>query len=127
MASAHKESLLWIVAQGSTFGLEFQSLGIKCREVSLDAVGLFDMQELMTVLFQEGIRSLLVEGGARTYEPFINESLVNRIYLFQAPVLLKGAGRIPWFPVGGGDKDWLVKDVRLTNLDPDWLVEMDLP
>jgi diaminohydroxyphosphoribosylaminopyrimidine deaminase/5-amino-6-(5-phosphoribosylamino)uracil reductase len=56
-------------------------------------------------LAREGVRSLLVEGGARLAGTLLEHALVHRLIIFQAPVLL-GAGALgafafaPAMPVG---------------------------
>jgi diaminohydroxyphosphoribosylaminopyrimidine deaminase/5-amino-6-(5-phosphoribosylamino)uracil reductase len=47
-------------------------------------------------LAREGVRSLLVEGGARLAGTLLERALVHRLIIFQAPVLL-GAGALAAF------------------------------
>jgi diaminohydroxyphosphoribosylaminopyrimidine deaminase/5-amino-6-(5-phosphoribosylamino)uracil reductase len=54
----------------------------------------FDFSQMLTQLWSSGIKSILVEGGAMTLSSFIKENLAQRLYLFQAPILLgHGFGR----------------------------------
>jgi len=57
--------------------------------------GRVDLRQLMPRLFELGMTSLLVEGGAQTLSSFIELNLVNRLELFVAPRLL-GEGPA-WF------------------------------
>ena len=50
--------------------------------------GQFDPVQICNVLFDRGIRGVLVEGGATTIAGFVRAGLVDRIELFMAPVLL---------------------------------------
>jgi diaminohydroxyphosphoribosylaminopyrimidine deaminase/5-amino-6-(5-phosphoribosylamino)uracil reductase len=50
----------------------------------------------LTALAAEGVRSLLVEGGARLAASFLDAKLVDRLIMFQAPVVL-GAGALAAF------------------------------
>ena len=50
----------------------------------------------MQALFGRGIHSLLVEGGARLAGSLLEQSLVDRLIIFQAPVVL-GAGALGAF------------------------------
>lgn len=50
----------------------------------------FDMQLLLQKLFERGVTSLLVEGGARTIAGFVQSGCVDRYELFMAPKLLGG-------------------------------------
>ena len=62
------------------------------RRAALDAAGVEVLQsnssepgELLEALGTRGISSLLVEGGARTAQSFLDAGLVDRILLFQGP------------------------------------------
>lgn len=62
------------------------------RRAALDAAGVEVLQsnssepgELLEALGTRGISSLLVEGGARTAQRFLDAGLVDRIQLFQGP------------------------------------------
>ncbi len=62
------------------------------RRAALDAAGVEVLQsnsgkpgELLEALGTRGISSLLVEGGARTAQRFLDADLVDRILLFQGP------------------------------------------
>jgi diaminohydroxyphosphoribosylaminopyrimidine deaminase/5-amino-6-(5-phosphoribosylamino)uracil reductase len=54
------------------------------------------IEEGMRALRQRGIRSILVEGGAGITGALLGANLVDRLVIFQAPVLL-GAGSLPGF------------------------------
>ncbi len=48
--------------------------------------------DLLAALATRGVSSLLVEGGARTAQQFLNDGLVDRILLFTAPLTLGEEG-----------------------------------
>jgi diaminohydroxyphosphoribosylaminopyrimidine deaminase/5-amino-6-(5-phosphoribosylamino)uracil reductase len=48
--------------------------------------------DLLAALATRGISSLLVEGGARTAQQFLNDGLVDRILLFTGPMALGEEG-----------------------------------
>ncbi len=50
--------------------------------------GEIHLSELMASLFAEGVKGLLVEGGAKTHAHFLKAGLVDEIVLFVAPKLL---------------------------------------
>jgi diaminohydroxyphosphoribosylaminopyrimidine deaminase/5-amino-6-(5-phosphoribosylamino)uracil reductase len=54
------------------------------------------IEEGIRALRQRGFRSLLVEGGAGITDRMLGANLVDRLIIFQAPVLL-GAGSLPGF------------------------------
>ena len=64
--------------------------------LGVDVVAATSLEEGMRALRQRGIRSLLVEGGAGITGALLGANLVDRLIIFQAPVLL-GAGSLPGF------------------------------
>lgn len=64
--------------------------------VKTKVAGDLDLQDLLSQLYTLGLRSVLVEGGAFTASSFINCSLVNRLYLFQAPIIMGSGGSLSW-------------------------------
>lgn len=60
------------------------------RGLAVSADG-FDLEALMTELWNEGITGLLVEGGAQTHATFVRAGLADEIHLFTAPKAL-GSG-----------------------------------
>lgn len=58
--------------------------------------GELDLEDLLNQLWQAGLRSLMVEGGAMTASAFLQERLVDRLLLFQAPILLGSGGGLSW-------------------------------
>lgn len=60
------------------------------------------LHELMKVLYEREIDSLLVEGGARTLSSFMEAGLVDEIYTFIAPKILNDFDALSPFPGEGG-------------------------
>lgn len=58
--------------------------------------GDLDLEHLLSELYARGLRSLFVEGGAFTASSFVNYHLVNRLYLFQAPIIMGSGGSRSW-------------------------------
>jgi diaminohydroxyphosphoribosylaminopyrimidine deaminase/5-amino-6-(5-phosphoribosylamino)uracil reductase len=54
------------------------------------------LDDALRALASDGVRSLLVEGGARLAGSFIEQGVVNRVIIFQAPVVL-GEGALNAF------------------------------
>lgn len=48
------------------------------------------LDEILAALRSRGIRSILVEGGAQIAGEFLNQNLVDRLVLVQAPIILGG-------------------------------------
>lgn len=66
------------------------------RSLGVEAITSATLRESLETLRSRGIRSLLVEGGASLAASFLQENLVDRMILLQAPVLL-GKGALPAF------------------------------
>ena len=58
------------------------------------------LSEALVKLREEGIRDLLVEGGAALASSFMQEQLVDRLVIFRAPIIL-GAGAVNAFSALG--------------------------
>lgn len=61
--------------------------------------GGLDLQVLLETLAARGVSSVLCEGGGVLAASLLREELVDRLYLFVAPVVV-GEGGVPAFPVG---------------------------
>lgn len=64
--------------------------------VKTQVSGELQLEDLLSQLYSQGLRSVLVEGGALTASSFINYSLVNRLYIFQAPIIMGSGGSRSW-------------------------------
>ena len=59
-----------------------------------------DLESALTALMERGVRTVLCEGGGRIAASLLSADLVDRMYLFQAPLMLGPAG-VPAFPFEG--------------------------
>lgn len=75
------------------------------------ANGWVDLEALLQVLWKRGIRSVMVEGGARIMGSFLRHGLVDQLVLTITPFLLGG-----YRAVQGSESPALVERVRLNNL-----------
>lgn len=86
--SAHQpEDLIWVVEKG--FGQSYKGSLIEVESTR-------DLPLVLNSLWDFGLRSILVEGGAEVLSSFLRNQLVQRLYLFQAPRLLGAAGGKSW-------------------------------
>jgi diaminohydroxyphosphoribosylaminopyrimidine deaminase/5-amino-6-(5-phosphoribosylamino)uracil reductase len=89
-------------------------------------VGGFSILELLKIMSDRGIYSLLLEGGSHVWASFINEKLVDKLHLFQAPQLGFGRNSLAWsthFDLSG---QMVCQDLAITPLEDDWLLEASL-
>jgi diaminohydroxyphosphoribosylaminopyrimidine deaminase/5-amino-6-(5-phosphoribosylamino)uracil reductase len=66
------------------------------RQAGVEVVAADDLGHALVSLRRAEIRSLLVEGGGQLASAFLSAGLVDRLIIFQAPILL-GAGATPAF------------------------------
>ncbi len=90
-----------------------------------DRQGRVDLDELMLELGKREISALLVEGGGALNYSLLEGSLIDKIYLFIAPLLLGGEKAPSPFAGEGVEsltESWVVENMELKQLDNDLLV-----
>lgn len=92
------EKVIFAVALERAPALQAQadSLGVKLLAVKRDRELGLDLPMLLKGLWDLGLRSILVEGGAVTNHTFLRAEAVQRLHLFQAPIIVGGAGAHGW-------------------------------
>ena len=91
--------------------------------------GHLDLRELMRILGQRKLDSVLIEGGAKLHAAALGSGIVNRVQAYIAPRIFGGVGAKS--PVGGIGTDdpaeaWKLTDRKLTVLGEDVLLEYTL-
>ncbi len=87
--------------------------------------GLLVMEELLNILGEMKISSLLVEGGGTINAAFLETGLVDKIYWFIAPKII--GGKDAPSPVGGKGFDFMkeaieVESIEITRFTSDYLI-----
>lgn len=116
-------NLFWCVSEKKqkTEALPFATI-LKVRE---NEEGFLDLEDLLQQLWNQGLRSLMIEGGAFTASKFLKAGLVNRLCLFQAPVILGAEGGRSWtsgFGISDMTQRLVVKNSRILHFGEDFLV-----
>ncbi|MFQ5584426.1 MAG: bifunctional diaminohydroxyphosphoribosylaminopyrimidine deaminase/5-amino-6-(5-phosphoribosylamino)uracil reductase RibD, partial [Calditrichia bacterium] len=62
--------------------------GIRINVVQGNGSGFVDIEQVLKWLSQNGITSLLVEGGSQVYTQFIKQGLFDKISVFIAPIII---------------------------------------
>jgi diaminohydroxyphosphoribosylaminopyrimidine deaminase/5-amino-6-(5-phosphoribosylamino)uracil reductase len=75
-----------------------------------------DLQEAVSVLWRNGVRSILCEGGAHVAAALLEADLVQRMYLFVAPVFFGLAGP-PAFPLEQPIAHWTLLETKRVGAD----------
>ncbi|MEM9705842.1 MAG: bifunctional diaminohydroxyphosphoribosylaminopyrimidine deaminase/5-amino-6-(5-phosphoribosylamino)uracil reductase RibD [Pseudomonadota bacterium] len=104
---------------------QFQEMGVEVALLDQDTEGRIDPHALLEHLYQNGVQSVLLEGGAGVLGSFFDAGLVDEVWAFLAPVLIGGNGAPS--PISGIGPDALTGAVRLSainteTLGPDLLV-----
>jgi len=60
---------------------------IKCK---IDKKGLIDLENLIQILKDKGIKKLMVEGGSTVIGSFLKSNLVDDIFVYVAPMIIGG-------------------------------------
>jgi diaminohydroxyphosphoribosylaminopyrimidine deaminase/5-amino-6-(5-phosphoribosylamino)uracil reductase len=71
--------------------------GVETLLVSATPEGRIDLTDLLTKLAEQGVMTLLVEGGGRVLGALAEAGLADRFVLFVAPKVVGGG--LPWIPV----------------------------
>lgn len=117
-----KHDLLIFHAPGANGRPELEKAGARLQEVEATPAGL-NLQAVLEHLGQEEIISVLLEGGARLNGGMLAAGLVNKVLLFQTPLLLGDNG----WPLASGL--WQNVPLRLEvplsaeSVGPDVLIE----
>jgi len=84
-----------------------------------DGAGGIDLPHLLADLYEDGIDSVLIEGGGETAAAFLNAGRVDKVSLFIAPILIGGRGAVP--AVGGAGVERVADALRLDRVTAEWL------
>jgi len=84
------------------------------------ATGRLDIDAAFAMLWREGVRSILCEGGGRLAASMLAAGRVNRLHLFIAPIFFGAAGP-PAFPLDAAAEGWTLRASRQVGRDA-WLM-----
>jgi diaminohydroxyphosphoribosylaminopyrimidine deaminase/5-amino-6-(5-phosphoribosylamino)uracil reductase len=100
LALSAAETPVWLLCAGEADPVRIDALearGVRVLQVPRSPAGL-DVACTLDALWREGVRRVLVEGGGRVAASLLSADRVERLHLFQAPVLL-GPGGVEAFPL----------------------------
>lgn len=94
------------------------------RVVEIESMGgSFSPKTVLKALYDLGLTSVLLEGGAGLYGSFLENNLVDRLHVFRAPVNLAMANPIKWFDHWHGYDESKIRVSNQYQLDQDVLLE----
>ena len=88
--------------------------GAVVHRVAQNERGRLDLHEVLTVLGQADINSVLVEGGATVHGAMLEQGLVDQVYLFMAPFFIGQQGT-PLIQDNADVSD--IRDINLTSIE----------
>lgn len=91
----HNPEDVFVVLPSSLEGLK-SKLKVNVLFGSISEDGGFVLSQLLRNLYEKGITSIYVEGGAKTYSSFLRSGDVQRVYQFIAPCILGAKNTISW-------------------------------
>lgn len=71
------------------------------------------IEELLSVLAEKEIISILVEGGGETLGSFVDSKIIDKVYAFHAPLIIGGENAIS---IGGKGADTIRNALKLKNI-----------
>ncbi|AZZ37991.1 bifunctional diaminohydroxyphosphoribosylaminopyrimidine deaminase/5-amino-6-(5-phosphoribosylamino)uracil reductase RibD [Bdellovibrio sp. qaytius] len=81
-----------------------------------------DLDDLLNQLWNLKIKSVFVEGGARTYSGFLTAGLIDRLHVFTAPVIIGSGDGLSWseyFSIPALEHKLVLKNVKHKTFSPD--------
>ncbi len=83
----------------------------------------YDLNQINKILFQKGIKSILLEGGSKTLQYFLSSHQANRVYAFIAPMILgKGQSYSESVELSKMDDKLVLKNSKNINFENDILL-----
>jgi len=71
------------------------------------------IEELLSVLKEKEIISILVEGGGETLGSFVDSKIIDKVYAFHAPIIIGGKNAIS---IGGKGAQTIQQALQLKNI-----------
>ncbi len=125
--NAKIQQVVYVTSQQASLSRlkRLEGLGVKTWIVSEKNKGV-DLTKLMRRIGENGITSVLIEGGGEVNASALKEKIVDKIVWFMAPKII-GGNFAPGVVGGNGVKTLKqalpVKDLMFTPLGNDWMVE----
>jgi diaminohydroxyphosphoribosylaminopyrimidine deaminase/5-amino-6-(5-phosphoribosylamino)uracil reductase len=120
------EAPVWIVCAADAPDDRVETLrkaGARMLPVPADSHGII-VEDALTALWNEGITSILCEGGGRLAASLLERRVVGRVHLFIAPDLF-GENAVPAFPLTCVDGGWRIHEVSRVGQDAFIVVDCD--
>ncbi len=117
LLEAHPSPIVVTATMPEDLEAQLRSRGARVWRLPVGAGGI-DLPRLLADLFEDGIDSVLIEGGGETAAAFLNAGLVDKVSLFIAPILIGGRGAVS--AVGGAGVERVADALRLDRVTVQW-------
>jgi 2,5-diamino-6-(ribosylamino)-4(3H)-pyrimidinone 5'-phosphate reductase len=88
----------------STKNVENYNENVEVVEISIDDEGFLDLNQVLTKLYDRGVRNLLVEGGGTVIWNFLKNKLADEVYIYIGSLVIGGT-KSPTVADGSGIKN----------------------
>lgn len=122
LLSCHKpQDVIWAVGEGFTGDLGSTA---QVWPTPVCSTGQLDLSVLLKRLYEQGVKSLFLEGGSGVYGAFLNQGLVDRCYIFFGPQVGLGDAEnvIHWTRALKVDQALRLAYVNQQAVGQDWLL-----
>lgn len=99
-------------------------LGVKVFFMK-EAGGRLPLKEILKKLYELGVRSVFVEGGAETIGGFFDQGVVDKVYFFIAPKIIGGRKALTSVGAegfGSPNKCCKIEDINISRVGEDFLI-----
>ncbi|WPD23671.1 MAG: bifunctional diaminohydroxyphosphoribosylaminopyrimidine deaminase/5-amino-6-(5-phosphoribosylamino)uracil reductase RibD [Candidatus Electrothrix scaldis] len=102
-----------------------EEAGATVYRVSKDESGDLELIEVLSILGQDNITSVLVEGGSAVHGSFLKKRLVDQVYLFTAPYFIgeQGTSLLSGYSIGEEEEAFCLENRTVETLGKDILIQ----
>lgn len=115
--------ILWVIGEFADIPVVDFGPHLKVLRVAQDENGRIRLDHLMTELYELGIASVLVEGGAGLADSLLSSGLIDEVILFTASSLIGGRNSLTLFQSGRSiDNPLRFREFSVFELESGWIV-----
>jgi 2,5-diamino-6-(ribosylamino)-4(3H)-pyrimidinone 5'-phosphate reductase len=85
---------------------------VEVIQCEVDYEGLIDLNQMLEILYNRGIKKLMVEGGSTVIWNFLKQGLVDDLFVFIGPMIIGGK-----YTPSMADGEGITRDDELINLE----------
>ncbi len=100
----------------------FFAVNEKTNDFCCQQIEFKNLQQLLSNLWDLNIKSIFIEGGAKTYSSFLTENLIDRLHVFTATAVIGSANGLSWttgFSTQQLSQKKILKNIKTKIFDSD--------